>query len=150
ELRQLVEEMNRGTVDLLIVLGSNPVYDAPADIDFASALKKVKLSVHHTLHPNETSRLCHWLIPAAHFLEAWSDACAFDGSISVLQPLIEPLYANVSVHEMIGALDERPVRSAYEIVREFWRSRNQTPQFELDWRRALSDGVFAPGKPELG
>jgi len=147
-LGQLVEEMKSGAVDLLAILAGNPAYDAPVDIDFQAALRKVNLSLHHTLHPNETSRLCHWLIPAAHFLETWSDACAFDGSISIVQPLIQPLYANVSVHEMIGALIERPVRTAYEIVRETWQSRNSTPHFEDDWRRALSEGVFAAEKAE--
>src|ERR1051325_3075367 len=141
-LNQLVEEMKVGVVELLIILGGNPVYDAPVDFDFADALRKVKLSVHHALHANETSTSCHWLIPATHFLEAWSDAVAFDGSISILQPLIEPLYRNVSAHEVIAALLERPVRSAYEIVRDFWRSRNPSPNFEVDWHRALSDGVF--------
>ena len=141
-LGQLVSDMKTGDVELLIILGGNPVYDSPVDFDFASALTKVKVSVHHALHANETSRLCHWLIPAAHFLESWSDAVAFDGSISIVQPLIDPLYANISTDEMIGALIERPVRSAYEIVRETWRSTNPTPHFENDWRRALSDGVF--------
>src|SRR5205085_2297181 len=141
-LRRLAEEMTSGTVDLLLILGGNPAYNAPVDFDFANALAKVRMSVHHTLHPNETSRLCHWLIPAAHFLESWSDARAFDGSISIVQPLVQPLYANVSIHEMIGGLIERPVRSAYEIVRETWQLQNPTPHFEIDWRRALSDGVF--------
>ena len=147
-LGQLGEEMKSGAVDLLAILAGNPVYNAPVDIDFEGALRKVKLRVHHTLHANETSGLCHWLIPAAHFLESWSDACAFDGSISIVQPLIQPLYASVSVHEVVGALIERPVRSAYEIVRETWQSRNPTPHFEDDWRHALSDGVFVAETPE--
>ena len=147
-LGQLVEETKSGAVDLLAILAGNPVYNAPVDIDFEGALRKVKLRVHHALHANETSRLCHWLIPAAHFLESWSDACAFDGSISIVQPLIQPLYASVSVHEVVGALIERPVRSAYEIVHETWQSRNPTPHFEDDWRRALSEGVFAAETPE--
>ena len=141
-LGELLEEMKSGAVELLIILGGNPVYDMPVDFDFANALRKVKLIVHHALHTNETSRRCHWLIPATHFLESWSDAVGFDGSISIVQPLIEPLYANLSVHEMVGSLVERPVRSAYEIVRETWQTRNATPHFEDDWRRALSDGVF--------
>jgi Fe-S-cluster-containing dehydrogenase component len=141
-LGQLVEEMKSGAVELLLSLGGNPVYDAPADFDFASALTKVKTVVHHTPHANETSRKCHWIIPATHFLESWSDAIAFDGAISIVQPLIQPLYANISVHEMVGSFIERPVRSAYEIVRETWQLRNSTPHFEDDWRRALSDGVF--------
>jgi Fe-S-cluster-containing dehydrogenase component len=141
-LGQLAAEMKSGTVELLVILGGNPVYDAPVDFDFRSALANVRLAVHHTLHANETSRRCHWVMPATHFLESWSDAVAFDGSISIVQALIQPLYANISVHEMVAALIERPVRSAYEIVRETWQSRNPTPHFEDDWRRALSDGVF--------
>ena len=144
-LGQLVAEMKSGVVELLVILGGNPVYDAPADFEFASGLAKVKLTVHHALHANETSRRCHWIIPAAHFLESWSDAVAFDGSISIVQPLIQPLYANISVHEILGALIERPVRSAYEIVRETWQARNPTPQFDDDWRSALSAGVFNDG-----
>jgi Fe-S-cluster-containing dehydrogenase component len=140
-LRHLVDEMKAGAVDLLIVLGGNPVFNSPIDFGFADGLAKVKLCVHHSLYPNETSRKCHWLIPATHFLESWSDACAFDGSVSIIQPLIEPLYANVSVHEMIGALIEQPVRSAYEIVRENWRGSAPIPNFELRWRQALSRGV---------
>jgi Fe-S-cluster-containing dehydrogenase component len=139
---QLVDEMRSGAVELLIIVGGNPVYNAPVDHDFAGALQKVKFSVHHALHANETSTMCHWLIPATHFLESWSDAVAFDRAVSIVQPLIEPLYRNVSVHELIGAFLERPVRSGYEIVRGFWRSRNSSPSFEVDWRRALSDGVF--------
>src|SRR5947207_2417101 len=150
DLGELVHERDQAKVELLIILGGNPVYNKPADIQFGSALRKAKTSVHHTLHVNETSLLCHWIIPAAHFLETWSDVRAFDGAVSIVQPLIEPLYANVSTHQMIGALVERPVRSAYETVREFWRAQNQTAQFEIDWRRALSDGVFAPGKTESG
>ena len=141
-LGQLVGETKSGAVELLIILGGNPVYDAPVDFDFAGALQKVRLSVHHTLHPNETSRNCNWLIPATHFLESWTDAVAFDGSASIVQPLIEPLYGNFSVHEVVSALIERPVRTAYDVVRQFWYGRNPSATFEHDWRRALSDGVF--------
>jgi Fe-S-cluster-containing dehydrogenase component len=151
-LRNLVDEMNRGTVELLIIVGGNPVYDAPVDLGFAEALAKVQMTVHHSLHANETSANCVWLIPAAHLLESWSDARALDGSVSIIQPLIDPLYANFSVHEMVAALVDRPVRSAYEIVRQRWQS--QPPSFsENDWRRALSDGVFQtaahPNEPNV-
>ncbi len=148
-LRELVDEMKSGVVDLLLILGGNPVYDAPVDFDFAAGLLKVKHSVHHTLYLNETSRLCHWCIPATHFLESWSDAVAFDGTLSIIQPLIEPLYPAVTVHEMIGALTERPVRPAYEIVRETWHAQNRAGEFETNWRRALSDGVFVGSASQL-
>ncbi len=102
-LRTLVEEMNGGAVEMLVMLGGNPVYDAPVDFEFAKALQRVKLRVHHSLHENETTRFCHWLIPASHFLESWSDVRAFDGTLSIVQPLIEPLYDSLTTHEVIEA-----------------------------------------------
>ena len=137
----LIDEMDRGAVELLVILGGNPRYDAPADLNFADALKKVKLRVHHSVYFNETSRHSHWHVPAAHFLESWSDSRAFDGSVSIVQPLIEPLYAGVSAHEVVEAITERSPRSAYEIVRSHWSGPQPAPDFEAKWRRALSDGI---------
>src|SRR5207302_4871921 len=139
--RKLIDEMQVGAVELLIVLGGNPRYDAPADSDFAAALEKVKLRVHHSVYFNETSRHSHWHIPALHFLESWSDTRAFDGSVSIVQPLIEPMYAGTSAHEILEALTGKSPRSSYEIVRSRWQATNQVPDFETKWRRALSDGV---------
>ena len=135
-LGALVDEMKNGTVEWLVILGGNPVYDAPVDLDFAGALEKVKMRVHHTLHANETSARCQWTIPATHFLESWSDVRAFDGTVTIVQPLIEPMYAGVSAHELIGAFVEQPVRSAYEIVREFWANGDRSADFETRWRKA--------------
>ena len=108
--------MQAEAVELLIVLGGNPRYDAPVDFNFAKAFEKVKLRIHHSVHFNETSRHSHWHLPAAHFLESWSDTRAFDGSISIVQPLIETMYAGVSSHQILEALSERPPQS-YEILR---------------------------------
>ena len=141
-LRALVDEMKSGAVEWLIILGGNPVYDSPADIDFASALEKVKMRVHHTLHANETSWRCQWTIPATHFLESWSDVRAFDGTVSIVQPLIEPMYAGISAHELVEAFVQQPARSAYEIVRANWQGNAPIPEFEKTWRKALSDGVI--------
>ena len=140
-LRDLVEEMHRGAVELLIVFGGNPRYDAPVDFSFAYAFNKVKLRVHHSIYFNETSRHAHWHVPATHFLESWSDTRAFDGSISIVQPLIEPMYVGVSAHEILEAIIERSPRSAYEILRSHWSGPEPAPDFEAKWRRALSDGV---------
>ena len=150
-VRALVDEMKSGAVELLVILGGNPVYDFPADIDFAAALEKVKMRVHHTLHANETSVRCQWLIPATHFLESWSDARAFDGTATIVQPLIEPLYAGISAHELIDAFIQQPVRSAYEIVRATWQQNAPAADFEGQWRKALSDGrveVSRSGDPQ--
>ncbi len=143
-LRSLVAEMRAGTVELLVILGGNPVYDAPVDLDFAAALQKVKLRVHHSLQANETSRLCQWQLPATHFLEGWSDLRAFDGTVTIVQPLVEPLYDGVSAHCLLDAFTQRPPRSDYELVRATWLAANESAAFEKQWRRVLSDG-FTPG-----
>ncbi|HET6960299.1 MAG TPA: TAT-variant-translocated molybdopterin oxidoreductase, partial [Vicinamibacterales bacterium] len=144
-LRDLVADMKGGKVDLLVIVGGNPVYTAPVDLQFADAMSKVQLRAHLSLYDDETSALCQWQIPEAHFLEAWSDARAFDGTASIVQPLIAPLYGGKSAHEVIAALSERPERSAYEIVREQWK----VDKDDSAWRRWLHDGVlpdtaFAP------
>ena len=152
--RELVDEMRGGAVELLIVLGGNPRYDAAADFDFAAAFEKVKLRVHHSVYFNETSRHSHWHIPALHFLESWSDTRAFDGSVSIAQPLIEPMYAGTSAHEILEALTGQSPRTSYEIVHTRWQTENPVPDFEAKWRRALSDGIVrelaAPSFPNHG
>ncbi len=139
--QELVHEMHGDAVDVLVVLGGNPRYDAPIDFDFAAAFEKVKLRVHQSGYFNETSRHSHWHIPALHFLESWSDTRACDGSVSIVQPLIEPMYAGTSAHEILEALVGRSPRSSYEIVRSRWQAQNQLPDFDAKWRLALSDGV---------
>ncbi len=89
--------MHAGKVDLLVQFGGNPAYDAPADLDFAGALGKVKRNIQCGLFYNETAQYCQWHVPQAHYLEGWSDARAFDGTASVVQPLIEPLYQGRTV-----------------------------------------------------
>ena len=111
-LRELVDDMNNGQVDLLVILGGNPVYTAPADLNFGEALKKVATRVHLGLYDDETSAMCHWHIPETHYLEAWSDVRAFDGTASIVQPLILPLYRGRSAHEVVGIFTTRPERTA--------------------------------------
>jgi molybdopterin-containing oxidoreductase family iron-sulfur binding subunit len=138
-LRDLVKDMESGAVDLLVVLGGNPVYTTPPDMKFADAMNRVGQRVHLSLHHDETSALCHWQVPEAHFLEAWSDARAFDGTLSIVQPLIAPLYGGKSAHEVVAALSDRPERNGYDIVREFHKV---DAQHENEWRRWLHDGVI--------
>jgi len=140
-LRALTGDMAAGKVDVLVIVGGNPVFTAPADVPFADAMGKVQMRVHLSLHADETSALCHWQIPQAHFLESWSDARGYDGTASIVQPLIAPLYGGKSAHEVIAALGDRPERSAYDIVREFWKV---DPKNDANWRRWLHDGVI-PG-----
>ncbi|MBA3963828.1 MAG: TAT-variant-translocated molybdopterin oxidoreductase, partial [Chthoniobacterales bacterium] len=149
-LKTLVDDMRGGAVELLVILGGNPAYDAPVDLDFSAALRKVTLRLHHSLYANETSQLCHWQIPATHFLESWSDARACDGSLTVVQPLIAPLYDGVSAHELLEPFTQQPARSAYEIVRATWQRGAENAGFERQWRKILSDGVTAGGEQPPG
>ncbi len=142
-LRQLTQDMAAGHVDLLVILGGNPVFTAPADLSFAEHMTKVKVCVHLNLYQDETSAHCHWHIPQTHFLETWSDSRAFDGATSIIQPLIQPLYQNRSAHEVLEAMIQQPVRGNYEIVREHWRQQKLWPDFEKSWRQALHDGIIS-------
>ena len=116
----LTADMKAGKVDVLLILGGNPVQTAPADLDFKAALEPVALRIHHGLYENETAAQCHWHLPEAHFLETWSDVRALDGTATIIQPLIAPLYHGKSAHEILTAFSDRTERTSYEIVREFW------------------------------
>jgi MoCo/4Fe-4S cofactor protein with predicted Tat translocation signal len=140
-LRDLVADMTAGRVDLLVIVGGNPVYTAPVDMKLADAMAKVTTRVHLSLYDDETSELCHWQIPEAHFLEAWSDARGFDGTVSIIQPLIAPLYGGKSAHELFAAMSDRPERSGYDIVRDHWKVSSTSADSEVAWRRWLHDGV---------
>ncbi|MEW5979147.1 MAG: TAT-variant-translocated molybdopterin oxidoreductase [Acidobacteriota bacterium] len=142
-LRQLSSDIDSGTVELLLILGGNPAYNAPPDLRFPERLSKVKLRVHLSSHQDETSELCHWHIPQAHFLESWSDVRAFDGTVSLIQPLIAPLYAGKSIHEVLAIFTQNPNRSGYDLVRDYWRTQRSASDFESFWRTSLHDGVVA-------
>jgi len=142
-LRDLVADMQAGKVAVLLILGGNPVFDAPADVLFTSALAKVPLTVHLGLYTDETSQLCHWHIPLAHPLESWSDGRAYDGTITIMQPLIAPLYDGKTAHEVLAVLSDRPERTSHDIVRDYWKARYGGNDFERFWRKTLHDGFIA-------
>ena len=155
-LRELCADMAHGKVDLLLILGGNPVYDGPQDFDFASKLAKVHTSVHLSPHYDETSRYCKWHISESHYLETWSDARAFDGTASIIQPLISPLYYTRSAHDVLAAFSDKPGMPAYDSVRGYWSEASAHLESSIDagWRKWLNDGVipgtkFAPITPEL-
>ena len=141
-LRELVGDMDERRVEMLVILGGNPVYTAPADIDFAAHLEKVPLRIHHSLYLDETSYLCDWHLPEAHYLEMWSNARAFDGTASIVQPLIEPLYQGRSAHEVLALVADLQETPGREIVREHWRqqaaSRHEEAGFARFWRHGAA------------
>jgi MoCo/4Fe-4S cofactor protein with predicted Tat translocation signal len=144
-LHALVEDMRAGKVDLLLILGGNPAYDAPAELEFASALKSnaVNLKVFLGTHRNETAELCHWHVPEAHYLESWTDARAYDGTVSIVQPLIEPLYGGKSAHEIITILAGQSGITGYDLVQTYWQKQHSGADFDAFWRKSLHDGWVA-------
>ena len=141
DLRDLVTAMNAGEVELLVILDANPVYDAPADLDFVTALSRVRTAVSLGLYDDETAVHCQWHVPMAHYLESWGDARAFDGTVTLLQPLIAPLYDGRTASELLEILLGRAARSGYEIVRDHWKKERPSPAFDTFWARSLNDGV---------
>jgi molybdopterin-containing oxidoreductase family iron-sulfur binding subunit len=169
-LSELVGEMNAGTVSLLLILGGNPVYTAPSDLKFAEAMTKVPLRANLSQFHDETAALCHWHVPETHFLEMWSDVRGHDGTVSIVQPLISPLYNGRSIHEVVSTLSAAGARSGYDLVRSFWSAQKgfatSAPQptatppsgaqvalaplpgaaplspFDQEWRRWLHDGLI--------
>ncbi len=146
-LRELAADMSAGRVNLLLVLGSNPVYTAPPDLAFDKAMDKVGLRVHLGSHNDETAEHCHWHVPMAHPLETWSDAKAADGTVTILQPLIAPLYGGRSAHELLSALQGAADLTAHDLLRQAWQGSGAFGlDFEKGWRKALHDG-FVAGAP---
>jgi len=141
-LRELTAEMSSGSVELLLMLGGNPVFDAPVDLNFAQALDKVPQRVHLSLHEDETSELCHWHIPALHSLESWGDARAFDGTVTLVQPLIAPLYGGKSPYEVLGLFTNQAGQTTHDIVQAYWKNQNLAPEFEKFWQTSLHDGLI--------
>ncbi|HEX8684674.1 MAG TPA: TAT-variant-translocated molybdopterin oxidoreductase [Ardenticatenaceae bacterium] len=138
-LTPLVDALNGGAVEVLIIVGGNPVYTAPADLNFAEALRNAGFSAHLSLYQDETAQVAGWHIPQTHFLETWSDARAFDGTVTIMQPLIAPLYQGRSAHELLAALAGDLSGDPYEIVRATWQEQLPT---EAVWRAALHNGVM--------
>jgi molybdopterin-containing oxidoreductase family iron-sulfur binding subunit len=148
QIAELVEEMAGRRVEMLVILGGNPVYTAPADLEFGEHLKKKgPLRIHLGLYQDETAVRCDWHIPEAHYLESWGDARAYEGTVSVIQPLIAPLFGGRSAHELLAAFTESPERGGLEIVREHWRQwwkeQGASGDFEMFWQRSLQEGIIA-------
>jgi molybdopterin-containing oxidoreductase family iron-sulfur binding subunit len=135
----LVNDMNAGKVNLLLIFDANPVFTAPGDLNFKDAFAKVDMRVHVGTHFDDTAELSHWHVPAAHYLESWGDAKSFDGTVSMIQPLIAPLYDGKQMIEVLAAMNGNLGKSASELVKEYWAD---TLGGEPAWRKALHDGFI--------
>ncbi|GGG65719.1 TAT-variant-translocated molybdopterin oxidoreductase [Edaphobacter dinghuensis] len=142
DLKALVADMNAGKVQWLVMLGVNPVYAAPADLNFLDAFNKVPNTVHLGNHVDETGAISLWHINKAHYLESWSDARAYNGTISIIQPMIAPLYGGKSAHDVFQSLLANPQLSAYDVVLANAKTYIKG-DFATSWRKALHDGWVA-------
>jgi molybdopterin-containing oxidoreductase family iron-sulfur binding subunit len=141
DLKSLVGDLYAGKVDWLVILNANPVYATPADLGFSTAIEKAGTVAHLGSHVDETGQVAHWHIPSAHYLESWSDARAYDGTISIVQPLIDPLYGGKTVHHVLQSLLDEPGLSPYEAVRATWHDTlSKSGDFEKNWRKTLHQG----------
>jgi len=144
-IKDLVADMRAGKVDMLFVLGGNPAFDAPADLGFADALKNtsIPLRVHLGLYQDETAELCQWHVNEAHYLESWGDARAYDGTVSIVQPLIAPLYGGKSAYELTALLAGQAEATGHEVVQGYWKKQHPGADFDAFWRKSLHDGWIA-------
>jgi molybdopterin-containing oxidoreductase family iron-sulfur binding subunit len=146
-ITDLSQAMHAKEVAALVIFGGNPAYDAPADTHFADALAGVPFSMHLSPYVDETSARCTWHVPEAHLFESWSDTRATDGTASIVQPLIAPLYEGKTAHELAAAVLGTPTVSSHDVVRGYWQKRlGAAPgdeKFERVWKTALHDGVVA-------
>ncbi len=148
DLSQLVADLNAGKFETLVILGGNPVYNAPVDLKFGVAMMKAANRVHLSDSDNATSQLCTWHIPRAHYLESWGDAMAWDGTYMAVQPLIQPLFGGKTTGEVLSALNSRKPSKAYDVIRSsFANMVNGSPRvpknnaaFEKRWKRFMHDG----------
>ena len=156
-IAELAQAMDAGQVEVLVIAGGNPVFTAPVDLKFSEKLAKVGLAIYHGLHVDETAFLCHWNVPDTHALESWGDSRAYDGTVTLMQPLIAPLYEGRSIYELLGTFTSRSDRRTIDIVKDYWtrahgageggwtlRDASGEPFRNTDtfWRRSVHDGFI--------
>jgi len=143
DFKALCEKMKKGLIDNLIILGGNPVYDAPSDYNFELCLSKVKSAVHLSDFYDETSKHCQWNIAQAHFFESWGDAMTYDGYASVIQPQIRPLFGSKSALQVLTPVIFKEDRSSYDIIKKVWKDDIvKESNFERNWEKILHDGIY--------
>jgi MoCo/4Fe-4S cofactor protein with predicted Tat translocation signal len=148
-LQELLQAIDAGQVELLVIIGGNPVYTTPIDMKLNLArMMRAKLRVHLSQYKDETSDFCQWHIPESHYLETWSDTRAYDGTVTIVQPLIEPLYQSKSAHELLAVFTPQYDKKPYEIVREYWQGAGSR-KAEGSRQNAAGSGQKAEGSRQV-
>jgi Fe-S-cluster-containing dehydrogenase component/anaerobic selenocysteine-containing dehydrogenase len=144
-LAALALEIASGGVDTLVITALNPVYGAPADLKFGKLLERVPNSIYHGLYEDETAAACKTMVPAAHPLETWGDLRATDGTTSIVQPLIAPLWGGIQEADILAAFINEGDAGAHALLKKFWQAQGKAPgEFDGNWERWLADGII-PG-----
>ncbi len=150
-LKALADDIQKGAVGTLIILGGNPVYDAPADVKIDERIRAVASTIYLASHANETAAACTWSIPAAHFLESWGDARAVDGTVSIQQPLIAPIHGGRSEIEILARFAGESAPKGFELVQNTMKgSVSSAGSFTRVWNEALKRGVAGPAAAPAG
>ena len=147
-LTELVNDIDAGKVDLLVIIGGNPVHNTPTDLKFTlERLEKVKMRAHLSQYKDETSQFCQWHVPAAHYLESWGDTRSYDGTVTIMQPLIEPLYEGKTPYELLAVFSDQYDRKPYEIVRSYWQKQRAGGGSQGNQQQTAGAGNNRPATP---
>ena len=148
-ISELSGDIESGKVDTLVILGGNPAYDAPVDLDFGALLEKIPTSIHLSLYRNETSILSKWFLPRSHYLEAWDALRAYDGTYTMAQPLIEPLFNGKSASQLLAYIIEDEITSDRDIFRRALNKIFNFGSFEANLTKWLHDGIIPNTRYDL-
>ncbi len=141
-IAELAAAMQSGRVQSLFVLGGNPAYNAPADLNFGDLLGDVPATVRLGMHEDETSARSKWHVPQAHYLESWGDARSADGTVCAVQPMILPLWNGVSDIELLNRLAGNPEPIGPQLVRETFAALAGGGDLEARWAEFLRKGFL--------
>jgi len=143
-LLTLAADVHAGRVETLIIIGANPAYDTPHELELGDVVAAVPFSAQLGPYRDETAALCTWHLPLTHVLESWSDIRAFDGTASIIQPLIRPLYDTRTAHDVLALLNGGASNPSFDAVQNQWRTASKSGEnFDDWWRQTLQDGVVA-------
>ena len=144
-IENFVDAATKGEISTVIIAGSNPMYDAPGDLDIKAAMEAIPLRIHHGLYYDETAFWSHWHIPSTHQFETWGDGVSYDGTESISQPLIAPLYQSTrSLAQIIALLNGDGSAKDHDLIKAYWEPLLDG---EKGWRKALHDGFISGGSP---
>lgn len=147
-IEDLTTALNGGEIETILFVGGNPIYDAPADLDFVAAMDKAKTQVYYGDYETETSKLCSWHLPASHGLEQWGDAIAYDGSYCIAQPLISPIFETKDPVEFLSLIAGSPISETLEAVKQSVATAFSTSATDAAWTKVLHDGFIADSAAE--